>query len=101
MENQHRKIAGYRELSQQEIDLMNQIKAQGGVISGLIANLRELRDRDFCALDGLSLPAQADGSASISHAQLAESREAINTAETHLKTGVMWLVRAVALPTTF
>ena len=29
MENQHRKIAGYRELSQQEIDLMNRIKAKG------------------------------------------------------------------------
>ena len=27
MENQHRKIKGYRELSQEEIDLMNRIKA--------------------------------------------------------------------------
>jgi hypothetical protein len=29
MDNQHRKIAGYRELSQAEIDLMNEIKALG------------------------------------------------------------------------
>ena len=29
MENQHRKITGYRELSQEEIDLMNRIKAHG------------------------------------------------------------------------
>ena len=29
MENQHRKIKGYRELSQEEIDLMNHIKAKG------------------------------------------------------------------------
>lgn len=27
MDNQHRKISGYRELSQAEIDLMNRIKA--------------------------------------------------------------------------
>ena len=27
MENQHRKITGYRELNQDEIDLMNEIKA--------------------------------------------------------------------------
>jgi len=27
MENQHRKITGYRELSQEEIDLMNKVKA--------------------------------------------------------------------------
>ena len=29
MENQHRKISGYRELSLAEIDLMNRIKAKG------------------------------------------------------------------------
>jgi hypothetical protein len=29
MENQHRKITGYRELNQLEIELMNRIKAHG------------------------------------------------------------------------
>ena len=29
MENQHRKIKGYRELSQEEIDLMNEVKELG------------------------------------------------------------------------
>ena len=29
MENQHRKIKGYRELTQVEIDLMNEIKVEG------------------------------------------------------------------------
>lgn len=29
MDNQHRKISGYRELNQDEIDLMNEIKAFG------------------------------------------------------------------------
>lgn len=29
MDNQHRKIAGYRELTQDDIDLMNRVKAVG------------------------------------------------------------------------
>ena len=29
MENQHQKIKGYRDLSQEELDLMNEIKQQG------------------------------------------------------------------------
>lgn len=39
MENQHRKIKGYRELSQAEIDLMNQIKEAGNQLGELIAGL--------------------------------------------------------------
>ena len=36
MENQHRKITGYRELSQEEIDLMNEVKAKGAELQELI-----------------------------------------------------------------
>lgn len=36
MENQHRKIRGYRELNQVEIDLMNEIKTLGPQIEGVI-----------------------------------------------------------------
>lgn len=46
MENQHRKIAGYRELSQEEIDLMNRIKAKGGELIALQKELeKNLSDR--------------------------------------------------------
>lgn len=41
MENQHRKIKGYRELSQKEIDAMNVIK-QKGIELGLLVD--ELKD---------------------------------------------------------
>ena len=41
MENQHRKITGYRELSQQEVDLMNRIKAKGAELLDLQAELRK------------------------------------------------------------
>ena len=39
MDNQHRKIKGYRELSQEEIDLMNRIKAKGAELLTLQAEL--------------------------------------------------------------
>lgn len=42
MDNQHRKISGYRELTQEEIDLINKIKHTGqGVLSELIKQLEK------------------------------------------------------------
>lgn len=43
MENQHRKIKGYRELSQAEIDLMNEIKQKGVELGASHC----LTDKDF------------------------------------------------------
>jgi hypothetical protein len=40
MENQHRKIKGYRELSQEEIDMMNEVKAKGAEVGELIEKLK-------------------------------------------------------------
>ena len=40
MENQHRKISGYRELTEHEIALMNQIKKQGEALGDLVEQLR-------------------------------------------------------------
>lgn len=39
MENQHRKIKGYRELTQEEIDLMNEIKMLGKKVGDLTEKL--------------------------------------------------------------
>jgi len=40
MENQHRQIKGYRDLSQVEIDLMNEIKTMGVALGALVDKLR-------------------------------------------------------------
>lgn len=40
MENQHRKIKGYRELSQGEINLMNEVKTRGVELGHLVSALR-------------------------------------------------------------
>lgn len=59
MDNQHKKITGYRDLSQAEIDLMNDIKAFEKKWNGLIDRLRAMPSNDqrqvaIAATDGES-----------------------------------------------
>ena len=81
MDNQHKKIKGYRDLSQEEIDLMNLIKEHGEKTKALINKLESLRESSG-DLHG-------------------ESFRCLNEARSHLQTGQMWFVRAVALPESF
>ena len=74
MENQHRKISGYRELDQSEIDAMNEVKAKGAELGELIAKL--------CANTALD-------------------QRWVSIGATDLQTGLMALTRGVAQPTTF
>ena len=74
MENHHRKIKGYRELSQAEIDLMNEVKAQGVALGELVQKLR--------GTPGLDQRWVAIGA-------------------TDLQTGLMALTRSVAQPSFF
>ena len=46
MENQHRQIKGYRELNQDEIDLMNAVKELGPAISSVVDKLMSLDSTD-------------------------------------------------------
>ncbi len=92
MENQHQKIKGYRDLSQQEIDLMNRIKAHAEVTAGLINDVETLREVDHSTNPSAS---------HITAEQLNESRRCLAIAKTKLQTGQMWFVRAVALPNSF
>ena len=74
MDNQHKKIKGYRDLSQAEIDLMNEIKAKGVELGDLVEKLR--------ATDGLD-------------------QRWVSIGATDLQTGLMALTRGVAQPTSF
>lgn len=85
MENQHRQIKGYRELSQQEIDLMNEIKSKGEELDTLI-NMLESR----------TVPLAGNGVD-----QTCESRRWTAIGKTHMQQGLMALTRSVALPTFF
>tara|TARA_R110002049_G_scaffold2743_1_gene20901 strand:- start:6655 stop:6879 length:225 start_codon:yes stop_codon:yes gene_type:complete len=46
MEDQHRKIKGYRELSQEEIDMMNNGKQFASMVGDLIESLEKSPDID-------------------------------------------------------
>ena len=74
MENQHRQITGYRELNQEEINLMNEIKSRGEALGDLVRKLEAYRD--------------------IEVRWLAIGR-------TNLQHGIMDLVRSVARPDSF
>ena len=74
MDHQHRHIKGYRELSQAEIDLMNEIKAQGATLGELVERLRANPDLD---------------------------QRWVAIGATDLQTGLMALTRAVAQPAFF
>ena len=46
MDNQHRKISGYRELNEVEIELMNEVKAMGPELGNLVTKLRQMQELD-------------------------------------------------------
>lgn len=120
MENQHKKITGYRDLTQEEIDLMNRIKAKGAEMLVLHAELtKSIRDRSAFLIEVVtSWQAVLDGPAMLSSEQAAEAKQARDEAQeeldlmqiaeaarwasigkTDIQTGIMALVRAVAKPT--
>lgn len=74
MENQHKKITGYRDLSQDEIDMMNEIKARGEELASMIGTLQAMLDTD---------------------------KRSVSIAKTKLQDGLMWAVRSVARPDSF
>lgn len=74
MENQHRQIKGYRELSQAEIDLMNEVKTKGIELGSLVDKLKA-----------------ADGT----------DKRWVSIGATDLQTGLMALTRSIAKPEFF
>lgn len=46
MKDQHKQIKGYRDLSQEEIDLINEIKTEGEKLGELIKKLTRIEDTD-------------------------------------------------------
>lgn len=85
MDNQHRKIKGYRELSQEEIDLMNEIKEQGAALEDLVERLDKAQ---FANSSGQVSPST-------------EALRWVRIGKTLLQLGTMALTRAVAKPEFF
>lgn len=92
MENQHRKISGYRDLSQAEIDLMNRIKAYEAEALQLVRDV-------LTQLGTHNANIGSDTEEPMRFANAEPYRWAA-IARTDLQTGFMALVRAVAQPVT-
>lgn len=75
MENQHKKITGYRDLTQDEIDSMNIIKELGARIETQVESME---------MQGVTV-----------------DQRWVAIGKTHLQQGLMALVRAVAKPESF
>ena len=92
MENQHRKISGYRELSQQEIDMMDRIKAKGAELLELQYELGHM----LC----MQANEKSDNAdyAEFDRFMSAEPLRWSEVGKTDIQTGIMALVRAVAQP---
>lgn len=95
MENQHRKIHGYRELSQEEIDLMNEIKELGPKMEDLLEKVKlHLAHQEQVATAMKFQP-------TLDRIQDATPGRFLALAKTEFQTGLMYLTRAVAQPTFF
>lgn len=75
MDNQHKKITGYRDLSQEEIDAMNEGKELATKVGVWI---------DKLAAQGSTL-----------------DQRAVALGKTSLQQGFMWAIRGIAQPTNF
>ena len=106
MDNQHRKIKGYRELSQEEIDLMNRIKAKGAELLTLQAELEgrlntdaEVKRADAKrSMVGSEYAGNSDECHEFRRFESAEPLRWAAIGKTDIQTGIMALVRAVAQP---
>jgi hypothetical protein len=97
MDNQHQHIKGYRDLTAEEIALMNEVKAKAEEVGQLVEKLRE---KLLPAVE--AEPVQVGGETLL--AVGFESFEAdrwLTIGQDHLQQGFMALTSAVARPTTF
>lgn len=103
MDNQHRKIAGYRDLSQEEIDLMNRIKAKGKELLDLQAELADRINADYlpkriAAQKAIDENRETPELIEFQRFKSAEPARWAAIGKTDIQTGIMALVRAVAQP---
>lgn len=90
MDNQHRKIKGYRDLTAEDIALMNDIKTAGDAFGELVKRVQER-----VKAQRVTQPAIAGEKERL---DAAEPERWAAMARTDFQTGLMKLVRAVAQP---
>ncbi len=98
MENQHRKVKGYRELSQGEIDLMNEVKELGAKFESLIEKIEtHIGNQEAFADEGMTELAAEE----LARLSLAEPNKWCFSGKMDLQSALMKLTRSIAQPTFF
>lgn len=88
MKDQHTKITGYRDLTQEEIDLMNEIKATGAKLGELIERMEAMP------------PTFHDGSYPEGE-PIVIDRRWLAIGKTDIQKGAMAVIRSVTKPKSF
>lgn len=101
MDNQHQKITGYRDLTQQEIDLMNAIKAKGEELGALMDKLSTHVEMQRSAAIAAGSGKLGDINGELQRIDRAQPGRWLSIARTDLQTGIMAAVRAIAQPGSF
>jgi hypothetical protein len=92
MKDQHTLITGYRELSQEEVDLMNEVKALGEYTRAVISKVEwYLHEQDQKPVPEGDAP----------HSVVTSPLRWLAEGRTDLQKGLMCVTRAIAQPTTF
>lgn len=95
MENQHRKIKGYRELTEDEIALMNMIKNEGEDLRQMLQTVQSHLD------DQLNDAKSINGGDALDRIRETQPSRWLAVARTHFQEGLMAATRAVAQPESF
>ena len=100
MKDQHTKIKGYRDLTQEEIDLMNEIKAFGPQLQELIHKIDEhvAHQYETAAIKAYGIN---NDNREIIRLDGAEPEQWVEQGKRKIQEGLMALTRAVAQPEFF
>ena len=93
MDNQHRKITNYRELSEEEIELMNRLKQKGQEFLDL---LKEVEETQGSMLSAIAQDSSVEDR--IAAIRNGDCFRWLAMAKTDVQTATMFACRAVALP---
>ena len=97
MDNQHKLIKGYRDLTQQEIDLINRVKAIAEEVSKVTEEVIHQKRADY----EFMIDAYNDEEQLEMCEEYCELLEWAEDGKRDLQVGFMKLVRSIAAPTTF
>lgn len=104
MQDQHKHITGYRDLTAEEIGLMNEGKALAEQVGALVEKLEGTIGRSTGLAEALESsevePERLDAMLAAA-GDAYESRRWLEIGKGHLQQGFMALTRAIAKPTTF